>query len=140
MITLELPTKILVYTRKRDNKEIWFRLNLNNYRNAHHSVLHKSKVEFNKIVSSLLAEKGIFGHLDQYVLEYQLIVANNRLIDANNIYTIVDKYFQDAMVENKIFEDDNYTNCIQTILMPVKKDTSLKDHIVRVTIKEYEEA
>ena len=98
--TLSVPLAIPV-SKKRQ-----FRLNLNNYRNAHHMTLSKSKVEYAKAIAPLLKDcpKMPLG----CSLTYTLFPPTQRVIDISNVCSIVDKYLSDTLTEQGIIPDDNY--------------------------------
>ncbi len=41
-------------------------------------------------------------------IDYTLYTGTNRLCDTNNYIVLVDKYFCDTLVKNKIIPDDNF--------------------------------
>ena len=97
---IDLPLEIY-YTKNRK-----FRLNLNQYRNAHYYTLNNAKKTFqNQLIQELKKYKKFNKKVD---LTYTLYPKTKRLVDTNNVLTIVDKFFQDAMVEAEILEDDNW--------------------------------
>jgi hypothetical protein len=81
----------------------WFYFNLNNYRNAHHQVLSKSKNWFTSWFYCLdIKQKCPEPPLE---LNYQIWI--KRKADLMNIGSVVDKYMQDALVKKRIIKDDN---------------------------------
>jgi len=73
-----------------------------------------------------------FGKIE---LEYRLYLKSRRKIDVNNVLTVVDKYFQDCIVDAGIIKDDNYKYIQRTEFlygghMPLEDDS-----FVMVTIK-----
>jgi hypothetical protein len=99
MWTFSLPLKIFV------SKNSDFSLNLNQYRNAHFQVLNKAKRNFESLAIGLI--RGL-PKLERCTLEYELFPGTAQLCDTNNICSIVDKFFSDALVEAGILPDDNY--------------------------------
>jgi hypothetical protein len=83
-------------------------LNINNYRNAHHQVLNKAKIKFKEEI------KKINRKFKQFKLIYTLYANNNRSCNTNNICSIVDKFFYDALTKAKIIKDDSYKYLIES--------------------------
>lgn len=101
MWTISLPLRIAV----SKNKD--FALNLNQYRNAHFHTLNKAKVDFTELALDLIKKAGI-PKLAQATLEYIVYPGTRQRLDVNNVCSIVDKFFSDALVEAKVLDDDNY--------------------------------
>ena len=89
-----------------------FILNMNNYRNAHHQVLNKAKIEFKEEIQEQL--KKIERKFKQFRLIYTLYKNDKRSCDTNNICSIIDKFFCDALTEAKIIKDDSYKYLIES--------------------------
>lgn len=100
MYTIDLP--VFVQTSKKKK----FYLNLNQYRNAHHFTLNKAKVLFNEQVTPTISH---LPHLSRIGIMYRLFAGDKRSRDVANVCSIVDKFFCDCLVENKILDDDNFT-------------------------------
>lgn len=100
MFTVEVPTSIPV-SGKSD-----FILNLNHYRNAHHHVLNKAKVNFTAL---MLGRLKPLPRMQQVNLTYTHFSGDNTLSDTSNVCSIVDKFFSDALVDAGRIQDDNYT-------------------------------
>jgi len=108
-ITLNLPLDIVYYVRKKDNKDMKFILNLNNYRNTHHRILHTAKDVYEQVVIGLLPENSkelLFGHKVRVSFKY--FPNSNRLIDVSNPVAILEKFATDALVKAGVISDDNY--------------------------------
>lgn len=107
---LKSPTKILLNTFKRGdkkNKNNWFYLNLNSYRNAHYFSLNNSKILFKELMQPQIDNLPDLG--TGYInIKYTLYPATKQLSDISNICSIVDKYFCDALVQSGKLPDDNY--------------------------------
>ena len=73
---------------------------------------------------------------EKYKIEYKLLLSNKRSIDPNNIYVVVDKYFQDALTQNKIIEDDNWLYNKGTNFLPAEQDLRLTSHMVEAVVTE----
>lgn len=105
-----VPLKVFLRTRKRDAKDQYFILNLNEYRNAHHRILNDAKAAYKAEVMK------VAGHLPalpagrcRYRMEFVLYPGTRRRTDVANVCSIVDKFVCDALVEMGTFEDDDYT-------------------------------
>ena len=84
-----------------------FALNLNTYRNAHFHVLNQAKKQF--MVSLFVEHIDFLNHKFQGVkITYTIIPHNKVMFDTQNVLSIVDKFFCDALVESGIIPDDNY--------------------------------
>jgi len=99
----KISAPFYVPTSKKKN----FRLNLNNYRNAHFQVLNLAKKNFEIIIYP-----DVFNLpcMQQIELTYTLYPANKRLFDISNICSIVDKFFCDSLVRQNKLPDDNYNH------------------------------
>lgn len=82
-----------------------FYLNLNQYRNAHFQKLNKAKEVFHDLVKDRISR---VPPLLQVALTYTLYPASFRLCDTANICSVVDKFFQDSLVQCGTLSDDNY--------------------------------
>jgi len=83
-------------------------LNLNVYRNLNYHILNQMKVNFR---DNLLIEHREFlkNRFQSLKISYTIIPHNKVLFDTQNILSIVDKVFCDALVDSGIIPDDNYT-------------------------------
>lgn len=99
-LILHLPLRI-----PTNKKGGFFSINLNEYRNAHFQVLNKAKITFKKMILDQLVKLPAF---EQVELDYFLFPSSKRDMDTNNICSIADKFFSDALVESGKLEDDNY--------------------------------
>ena len=100
---------IPLYIQKKKKK---YYLNLNNYRNWHYQVSNNIKKEFKNIVESQLwlIEKNKIGELrnkKNISVLYQVYYWDLRKRDKGNIYSIMQKFFLDSIVELWLIEDDN---------------------------------
>lgn len=81
-----------------------FRLNLNEYRNAHYHVLNQAKINYKSHMSEQISK---LPKMSKIGVEYRLFVGSRRRCDVMNICSIVDKFFCDALTElGKIMDDD----------------------------------
>jgi hypothetical protein len=101
MITLivNLPLRVRV-TKKKD-----FLINLNQYRNAHFLTLNRAKILFKEAIHDQLVKLPVFETVE---FKYFLFPGSLHELDTNNICSIADKFFSDALVEAGKLEDDNY--------------------------------
>ncbi len=103
---------ISVPTKVRQTKKKFFHLNLNVYRNAHHRVLSKAKVDWDELVAPTLAHLPVF---DRIRISYILFTGSAQECDIMNVVSIVDKFFCDSLVKAGKLPDDNYNHVINTI-------------------------
>lgn len=94
-----LPLSVNVSSKKK------FIFNINNYRNGHFFVLNKAKQLLKEFIQPQLIN---IPKLNKIRLRYTLFKNDNRKCDVNNICTVADKFFCDALVEAGKLEDDNY--------------------------------
>ena len=93
---VELP--IVLYTKKTR-----YYLNLNQYRNWHYQANNKLKRQFKNQIEPQLG----FTIDGKCKIQYYYYAPDKRKRDLMNIISVVDKYFQDALVEKKcILSDD----------------------------------
>ena len=71
--------------------------------------------------------------------EYTLYLKNNKLLDQNNIYSIVDKFFQDAIVDVGVIKDDNFKFSKRTIFNEPVINKGIKKRFVKVIIRELDD-
>lgn len=103
---INLPYSIPV--GKKDDK---FYVNLNQYRNAHYHTLNSAKITFKELIDDQVKQLPKFNIIK---LWYRVFAPSKRLVDTNNICSIADKFFCDALVEAGKLEDDNYNFLIET--------------------------
>lgn len=81
-------------------------MNLNQYRNTNHRILHNAKEEYSLLM------KPVVQHLPTFTnpihIHYKLYVASNVKSDVMNWVAVIDKFFQDVLVREKKLTDDNY--------------------------------
>ena len=99
-IEIFVPACIILSKRKKAKK---YYLNMNNYRNWHYQVNNQIKKKFKAIIAEELKYIPKIKYI--HSLEYELIITNKRKRDRMNIYSIVDKFFCDALQEYKIIDD-----------------------------------
>lgn len=101
---IEIKVPIYVDTGKIKKKSR--SINLNSYRNWQFTLSNNIKKKFKEIIKKdfPVVKKPI----SMYRLEYYLYLPNKRKADVSNICSIVDKFTNDALVEEGIVEEDNY--------------------------------
>lgn len=82
-----------------------FSINLNEYRNAHYRKLNDAKKSYSAIMYEQI--KKIPPINTPIILKIYLWEPDNRERDVSNFCSIADKFFLDALVNNKIIPDDN---------------------------------
>lgn len=101
--SVKVPIHITYAKNKKGiNKKI--ALNLNWYRNAHYFILNNVKVAFKELLIPQLTD---VPNLKKIKLHYTLYTSK-RKSDVMNWVSVIDKFFQDALVEFTIIDDDNY--------------------------------
>lgn len=101
MIKVSLPTHLVM--GKRNPKKV--PLNLNHYRNAHPATLNNMKIMFKDYVRT---ELSTYKFTKPVKITYVLFIGSLVKVDISNVLSIVDKYFQDALVELGAIENDNW--------------------------------
>jgi len=90
-----------IFGMKAKNKRV--ALNLNQYRNWHYLVNSKLKREF----KAHIKENLNFVVKGAVEIQYKYYAPDNRKRDLMNVVAVVDKYFQDALVETGCIEADD---------------------------------
>jgi len=101
--TTSLPLFISVGTRKK--KDIY--LNYNRVSNLHYQQRNQVKKLFTIKAVQQLWDCPKFDK--QIKITYTVYKSTRRRYDVMNVVAVVDKFFQDALVEAKKIPDDNYT-------------------------------
>jgi len=101
--TLSLP----LFIANRSNKRRW--LTMNNYRNWHYQVSNDIKRKF----KSNISDKLDFRFDGKIRIEYFYFAPDNRTRDLMNVISVVDKFFQDAMVENDCIVSDDLSTVVE---------------------------
>lgn len=102
-ITLSLP----LFITNRSNKRKW--LTLNNYRNWHYQVSNDIKRRF----KSEVFDKLDFNIKGRVKIEYFYFAPDKRTRDLMNVISVIDKFFQDAMVERGCIESDDLSTVVE---------------------------
>ena len=101
--SLSLP----LYITNRSNRRRW--LTMNNYRNWHYQVSNDIKRRFKSEITPLLD----FRFAGKIKIEYFYFAPDKRTRDLMNVISVVDKFFQDAMVENGCIESDDLSTVVE---------------------------
>lgn len=96
-----------LYITNRSNKRKW--LTLNNYRNWHYQVSNDIKRRFKADISRMLNFR-IDGKVK---IEYFYFAPDKRTRDLMNVISVIDKFFQDAMVELGCIESDDLSTVVE---------------------------
>lgn len=96
-----------LYITNRSNKRKW--LTLNNYRNWHYQVSNDIKRRFKADISRMLN----FRINGKVKIEYFYFAPDKRTRDLMNVISVVDKFFQDAMVEFGCIETDDLSTVVE---------------------------
>lgn len=103
-----------------------FALNLNTYRNAHFQTLNNAKKNFKILLYNTYPEILLI-RAQSVIVQYKITPHNNRLFDTQNIISVVDKFFLDALVEAGTIPDDNYKVVTYHAPLVAPVDSSLSD-------------
>lgn len=87
-------------------------INLNWYRNAHHQVSNKVKVKFKELIAPQF--DGLPKIEGKVHIKFVYYAARNNSPDLDNFTSVSKKFFQDAMVELGLIEDDNINFVVST--------------------------
>lgn len=103
IITISLP----LFITNRSNKRKW--LTLNNYRNWHYQVSNDIKRRF----KSEVFDKLDFNIKGKVKIEYFYFAPDKRTRDLMNVISVIDKFFQDAMVDRGCIESDDLSTVVE---------------------------
>ena len=115
-LTFISPISVMVGKKK-------YNLNLNTYRNIHYRVNNFCKIAYKKLMREQLV--SIKKKPKPPVkITYTLYTGTSRLCDLGNVCCVVEKYFEDAMTEYGILDDDNYrfVNNVEYIFGGIDKE------------------
>lgn len=124
--TVVLPIWILIGKTRHQ-------LNLNQYRNWYYKASNNIKVKFKEEVKDSLG----FSFLGKVEISYKYFAPNARRRDLMNVISVVDKFFQDAMVDNRCIESDDTRTVVKVTCeySGIDRDNPR----VEATIKQYNE-
>jgi len=105
-VSMHLP--LYIKSGKTDkSKRRW--LTLNNYRNWHYQISNGLKVKFKRDIKHKLDFK-IEGKVK---IHYEYYAPDKRKRDLMNVISVIDKFFQDALVERGCIEADDLSIVIE---------------------------
>jgi hypothetical protein len=113
-----------------------FALNLNGYRNAHFQTLNNAKKNFKVLLYNTYPEI-LSIRAQSVIVQYKITPHNKRLFDTQNIISVVDKFFLDALVEAGTIPDDNYKIVTYHAPIVAPVDSSLSDIIITALCEFY---
>ncbi len=80
-------------------------ITINWYRNAHYHQSNKAKIKFKSLIQEQL---DLFDPIKGKIkIKYTFYAKRNNSPDLDNFVGVVKKFFQDALVESGLIEDDN---------------------------------
>lgn len=100
MIKLELP----IYWQEKKNKTVL--VSMNKYRNYPYFTQNRLKRDYHSLISFSLLEGKYEPLKGGYEIRYKLYYKNSNC-DMANVISMIDKFLNDALKENKIITDDN---------------------------------
>ena len=103
MIMINIPSHIVIW--KKDGTSKKYALNFNRVKNLHGFEYNRIKEEFSKIVLPLLSNLPAYEKVE---LIYILFTGSGHKSDLMNWISVVDKFFQDCLVQAGKLPDDNY--------------------------------
>lgn len=103
--TLHSPLQIC-YDKTKKGREYFFRLNLNTYKGVRIYVLNASKVAYGLLMQPQVQQLPVFTK--PVHIHYKLFVGTARKTDIMNWVAVIDKFFQDVLVNEGKLLDDNY--------------------------------
>lgn len=123
------PLHVIIPRKTKKDRRI--ALNMNVYRNLHHSVNGQAK----KLYLQLIREQLEGLHIQTPVeITYKVFKPTKRILDKMNVVSVVSKFLLDAITELGCWEDDN-DNFVKTeTILPTEIDRS--NPRVEVLIKE----
>jgi len=102
-VGFELTLPLYITTGKLKKQTHW--LNMNKVFNMHHQVRNQVKKIFTEACLLMLLGKP---KMKRCRITYTIYKPTRRRYDVMNVASVVDKFFQDALVESGVLEDDNY--------------------------------
>jgi hypothetical protein len=123
-----LDKEFIIPARVQVGKKV-FALNLNGYRNAHFQTLNNAKKNFKVLLYNTYPEILLI-RAQSVIVQYKITPHNKRLFDTQNIISVVDKFFLDALVEAGTIPDDNYKVVTYHAPIVAPIDSSLSDIII----------
>ncbi len=91
---IEIPVRVEQEYKTKPPKKRY--INLNNYHNRHGFTESAVKKSYENEIAKRIEDRKELKY--PIAIEYYLIVGDKRIKDTNNVLSIVDKYFSDAIV------------------------------------------
>ncbi len=130
-MTHKIVSPLHVIIPRRIKKDRKVSLNLNIYRNLHHSVNGLAKKVYTEMMREQLEGLKINTPVE---ITYQVFKPTRRILDKMNIVSVVSKFLLDAITEYGCWEDDN-DNFVKTeTILPTELDRT--NPRVEIFIKE----
>jgi hypothetical protein len=107
-MTYKFILPLAVYLPRKTKEDRKIMLNMNIYRNLHHSVNHQIKKLFTPELLNGQLRTELLKDPRPVKISYVVEKKTKRKFDTMNIVSIVDKFFLDWMVENNYLEDDSF--------------------------------
>lgn len=86
-------------------------LNLNQYRNWYYRLSNNIKVKFKNEVKGFLD----FSFMGKVEIDYTYYAPDNRKRDLMNVISVADKFFQDALTDNRCIPSDDTKTVVKVI-------------------------
>ena len=87
-------------------------INVNWYRNAHYQTSNSAKIKFKKMIQAQLDQ---FDKIETPIkIKYTYYKKANNSPDLDNFVGTVKKFFQDALVESGLIEEDNINFIVES--------------------------
>ena len=87
-------------------------INVNWYRNAHYQTSNSAKIKFKKMIKAQLDQ---FDKIETPIkIKYTYYKKANNSPDLDNFVGTVKKFFQDALVESGLIEEDNINFIVES--------------------------
>lgn len=115
--TIVSPLFVMLPRKTKADKRV--SLNMNTYRNLHHSVSGQAKKEYTKLVREQLINLDIQTPVE---ITYKVYKASNRRLDKMNVISVVSKFLLDAITEYGCWEDDNDIHVKTETILPTELD------------------
>ncbi len=115
--TIISPLFVMLPRKTKADKRV--SLNMNTYRNLHHSVSGQAKKEYTKLFREQLEGLTIQTPVE---ITYKVYKASNRRLDKMNVISVVSKFLLDAVTEYGCWEDDNDIHIKTETILPTELD------------------
>lgn len=115
--TITSPLFVMLPRKTKADKRV--SLNMNTYRNLHHSVSGQAKKEYTKLFREQLEGLTIQTPVE---ITYKVYKASNRRLDKMNVISVVSKFLLDAVTEYGCWEDDNDIHIKTETILPTELD------------------